>query len=131
MKKKIILLFPFLLLASCASPQTYTLKEATDGYLEVSNITSISVSFSLWQCATWPWPYEDYSSLDVDYIKTNKDIQYDFFNETGAKNARAIYLHLQTTDEGYYRNSIHFVINTLDRYISPPANKPIIFNATP
>lgn len=62
-------------------------------------------------------PYEDYSSLDVDYIKTNKDIQYDFFNETGAKNARAIYLHLQTTDEGYYRNSIHFVINTLDRYI--------------
>lgn len=123
MKKRTLFLLPLLMLASCASPQTYTLNEITGGAISVNNITEVSVSYSLVQCSRWPWPYEDYSSLDVDYIITSKDVQYDFFDETGAKNAQVIYLHVRTNlpemtnhnPNPFY--SLDFVIDCSSRYI--------------
>lgn len=123
MKKRTLFLLPLLLLISCTNPQTYTLKEATGGAIGVENFTHISISYSLWQCSTWPWPYEDCSSLDVDYVLTNKDIQYSFFTEEGAKNAQAVYVHVSTDFEDIACSSdakfisLYFVIDRSSRYI--------------
>ncbi len=66
------------MMISCSTPDTHSLK-GTSGF-EVSEITSVSVSESVYQGFAWPMPEEAYSYLDCSYIKVDFDINATYFS---------------------------------------------------
>ena len=75
MKKMSFLLVLLFLLTSC-NQQTYSFKEVTG--FEVSNITQIQVSSSVYQSLAWIVDEKYHSYLDCSYVLVNFDIDEQF-----------------------------------------------------
>lgn len=75
MKKMSFLLVLLFLLTSC-NQQTYSFKEVTD--FEVTNITQMQVSSSVYQSLAWFVDEKYYSYLGCSYVLVNFDIDEQF-----------------------------------------------------
>ena len=75
MKKMSFLLVLLFLLTSC-NQQTYSFKEVTG--FEVSNITQMQVSSSVYQSLAWIVDEKYHSYLDCSYVLVNFDIDEQF-----------------------------------------------------
>jgi len=94
MKKTLFLLVLPLLLTSCSS-KTYSLKEITG--FEVSNITRMQVSSSVYQSLAWDVSEKYYSYLDCKYVLVNFNIDEEFFAWPSNKQKDdAICIHVET-----------------------------------
>ena len=77
MKKMSFLLALLFLLTSC-NQQTYSFKEAAG--FEVSDITNMQVSSSVYQSFSWVEDKKYYSYMDCKFVLVNFDIQEEFLN---------------------------------------------------
>ena len=81
MKKLIVVMFNligFIIVVSCSLTETFTLKEASE--FEISNITCVQVSESVYQSFAWNVSDEVYSYFDCEYIKVDFDIDREFLS---------------------------------------------------
>ena len=103
MKK--ILVFGFILLlictlVSCTNNKTYSLKEA--GGFEISNISGVSASESVYQSSAWPISIDAYQYLDCKYIKVDFNIQEEYLSSWPSSeekdDAYCLYVDVENVD---------------------------------
>ena len=110
--------FAMLTMASCTNTPTYSLKEA--GGFEISNISSISASTSVYQSLCWPIEKESYSYLDCKYIKVDFDIQKEYLSSWPPSELQddAYVLHAEISDSDTYANTgLVFFISHNSNYL--------------
>ena len=99
MKKMSFLLVLLFLLTSC-NQQTYSFKEVTG--FEVSNITQMQVSSSVYQSLAWIVDEKYYSYLDCSYILVSFDIDEQFMGWPPKESKDdAIVIHLERLHPSY------------------------------
>ena len=88
----LFLILPFLLVG--CGEHTYTLKEISG--IEVSNITYMQVSSSVYQSLAWNVDEKYYSYLDIEYILVDFDINKEFLSAWPPSEAKddAICIHI-------------------------------------
>lgn len=87
------------LLTSC-NQQTYSLKEVAG--FEVSNITQMQVSPSVYQNLAWLVNKKYYSYLDCSYVLVNFDIDEEFFNAWPPSEAKDDAICIRISAENFH-----------------------------
>ena len=108
MKKISFLLVLLFLLTNC-NQQTYSFKEVTS--FEVSNITQMKVSSSVYQSLAWIVDEKYYSYLDCSYILVSFDIDEHFMGRPPKESKDdAIVIHLERPHPSYKKYYAPFFI---------------------
>ena len=105
MKKVNTLIFSLIsicLLGSCHKDNTYSLKDAAG--FEVSNITGVMASESVYQNSAWPISEDAYSYFNCRYIKVDFDIRDEFLSSWPPSELKddAYCLHVDVKDVDMY-----------------------------
>ena len=109
MKKLSILSLAFLgivSMTSCSNSEVYSLKEASG--FDLSNISSVQVSESVYQSFTWNLIDDAYQYLDCDYIKVDFDINKEFLSSWPSSELKdnAYVLHVNIKDIELYKDNL-------------------------
>lgn len=121
MKKLSILSLAFLgivSMTSCSNSGVYSLKEASG--FDLSNISSVQVSESVYQSFTWNLIDDAYQYLDCDYIKVDFDINKEFLSSWPSSELKdnANVLHVNIKDIELYKDyGITFFISHNTNYM--------------
>ena len=105
-------------MVSCSTSDACSLKDASG--FEVSEITSVQASESVYQSLTWNVPKEAYAYLDCPYVKVDFDINATYFSSWPPSELEddAYVLHVETeTLETNGKGGMTFVISRNTKYM--------------
>ena len=106
------------MMASCSTSDTYSLKDASG--FEVSEITSVQASESVYQSLAWSIPKEAYAYFDCPYVKADFDINATYFSSWPPSELEddAYVLHVETEAlKASGQGGLTFVISHNTKYM--------------